>query len=308
VVDFVRASVLTAPKTMVVQEFPRPAVTAETALLRVEAAGLCGSDIEEYNGTAPIGVMPCIPGHETVGIIEEIGDVGAASWNVGVGDRVAVEFANTCGACIACREGKPFLCRAPDHSKIYGFRSTEDGPGLWGGYAEYMYLHGDSIVHRISPDLPPEVAVMFNPLAGGIQWAVLDGGVGLGDTVVVLGSGQRGLCAAVAAKAAGAGSIIVSDLAKARAKLDLALEFGADHVVTADTEDIVERVREITGSQMADVVVDVAAGSTQTPLDALRLARRGGTVVLAGSKPDPPTFPIYQIQASHKNPCGRRSR
>ncbi|WP_158894741.1 zinc-dependent alcohol dehydrogenase [Amycolatopsis anabasis] len=300
------ASVLTAPETFELREFPRPSVTADTALLRVEAAGLCGSDIEEYKGTYPYR-YPVIPGHETVGVIEEIGDVAAQRWGVTTGDRVAVEFSAPCGRCRSCREGSTILCQNISAYEWYGFRPTADAPGLWGGYAQYMYLQPQSVLHRVSPEIPAEIAVMYNPLGAGVQWVVEDGGAGIGDTVVILGSGQRGLAGVIAAKSAGAGTIIVTDVARSRDKLELAHAFGADHTIVADEDDVTEKVHGLTGGAMADVVVDTAANATQAALDAITLARRGGTVVFAGMKPALPSFPIQDVLYKYltlKGVCG----
>jgi threonine dehydrogenase-like Zn-dependent dehydrogenase len=125
-----------------------------------------------------------------------------------------------------------------------------------------------------------------------VRWAVHLGGVGLGDTVVVLGAGQRGIASVVAARAAGAGTIIVTGLEADAHKLALAREFGADHTITVDgdgpgtapKEDIVERVREITDGAMADVVLELTPMAAAPVTHALLAAKHGGTVVLAGLK------------------------
>jgi threonine dehydrogenase-like Zn-dependent dehydrogenase len=121
----------------------------------------------------------------------------------------------------------------------------------------------------------------------GVRWAVHLGGVGLGDTVVVLGAGQRGIASVVAARAAGAGTIIVTGLETDAHKLALAREFGADHTITVDgdgAEDAVERVREITDGAMADVVLELTPMAAAPVTHALLAAKHGGTVVLAGLK------------------------
>jgi threonine dehydrogenase-like Zn-dependent dehydrogenase len=88
----------------------------------------------------------------------------------------------------------------------------------------------------------------------------------------------------IALRVAGAGMVIVTDLARCSSKLDLALELGADHVVVADEEDVVERVTELTGGRLADVVIDVTAGATKPVTDAIEIVKRGGTIILAGAK------------------------
>jgi threonine dehydrogenase-like Zn-dependent dehydrogenase len=142
-------------------------------------------------------------------------------------------------------------------------------------------------MHRMSAALPAEVAVLFNPLAAGIRWAATESDLRLGDTIVILGAGQRGLAAVIAARAAGAGKIVVTDLARASGKLDFARELGAHATIVADEEDVVARVEELTAGRLADVVLDVTPVATQPILDAIEMVRNGGTIVLAGVKGGP---------------------
>src|SRR3989337_272417 len=116
--------------------------------------------------------FPLIPAREPVGVIEEIGEVAAKRWGVMRGDRVAVEALLPCGHCPECIAGRYGLCRGRGVLPAYGYISTRTPPSLWGGYAQYMYLDPHSLVHRVSPDVPPELAVLFNPLGAGFRWAV----------------------------------------------------------------------------------------------------------------------------------------
>jgi len=284
VVSMIRAAVLVDDRRLEVQEFPRPETGPDDGLLRVEASGICGTDVEQYHGAArSLGQpYPAVLGHEPVGIVEEVGEVAARRWEVQPGDRVAVEPFFPCGRCEACRDGRYSACSG--RPSLYSFVATGVPPSLWGGHAEYLYLHPNSILHKLSPDLPADLAVLFNPLGAGVAWAVQVPGTGLGDVVVVLGAGQRGLCCVVALRAAGAGTIVVTDLAAAEDKLRLARELGADYTIAADREDAVARVRELTGGRLADLVVDVSAYATRPVTDALEMVRTGGTIVLAGLK------------------------
>jgi threonine dehydrogenase-like Zn-dependent dehydrogenase len=283
-----RAAVLVGPETIELHEFERPSVPEDGALLRVEACGLCGTDIAQWHGfflESGLSGKRCVPGHEPVGVIDEIGPVAAARWHLAAGDRVAVEPHLSCGACAACLDGHRTACEVGEHRDAnYGFISAEHGSGLWGGYAEHLQLDPRTVLHRISPQLPSALASMFNPIGAGISWGSRVPSTKLGDLVVVLGSGQRGLACVIAARAAGAGTVIVTDLARAAGRLDLALELGADHAIVADEENVVERVIQLTGGRLADIVIDVSAGATQPILDAIEIVRRGGTIVLAGVK------------------------
>jgi threonine dehydrogenase-like Zn-dependent dehydrogenase len=282
VTDLVRAAVQTGPLRIEIREFPRPPVGPDDGLLRVEACGVCGSDVEQYRGHLGRAPLPVVPGHEPLGIIEEVGQRAAARWGVSPGDRVAVEIPVPCRHCDRCLAGRYLACRRPHAS--HGYTSASQAPGLWGGFAEYMYLHPNSIVHRVRNDIPAEVAVMFNPLGAGVRWAVHLGGTQVGDTVLILGPGQRGISAVIAARAAGAGTIIVTGLTRDSSKLALAREFGADHTINADTEDTVQRVAEITGGRMADLVLELTPMAHEPVRDALSAAAQEGRVVLAGLK------------------------
>jgi len=281
-VEKVRAAVQTGPRAIELREFPRPQIGPDDGLLRVEACGICGSDVETYKGALGQDRLPMVPGHEPLGIIEEVGERAAARWGVQPGDRVALEVLIPCRSCDLCLTGRYMACR--DKRGVHGYSPISRAPGIWGGYADYVYLHPNSILHKVRGDIPAEVAVMFNPLGAGVRWAVHLGGVGLGDTVLILGSGQRGLAAVMAARAVGAGTIIVTGLGTDRRKLELAREFGADHTINVDEEDTVARVAEITDGALADVALELTPMAAQPVRDALHAVRHGGRVVQAGLK------------------------
>lgn len=288
--DMVRAAVQVGPRHIEIQEFPRPEIGPDNGLLRVEANGICGSDVETYKGHLGTVTDPFIPGHEPLGIIEEVGERAAQRWGVAPGDRVALEIIVPCRSCQRCLTGRYQSCR--NRTVAHGVTPLRVAPGLWGGLAEYIYLSPGAILHPIDKSLPADVAVMFNPLGAGVRWACHLGGVGLGDTVLVLGPGQRGLAAVIAARSAGAGTIIVTGLAADAHKLALAREFGADHTIVVDETDsgraggsnTVERVTELTDGDLADVTLELTPMATAPVTDALLATRHGGRVVLAGLK------------------------
>ncbi|MGH7893112.1 MAG: zinc-dependent alcohol dehydrogenase, partial [Candidatus Binatia bacterium] len=278
-----RAIIQTAPRQLELRELPIPDIDDESALLRVEACGICGSDAEQYTGTIPVQ-YPVVPGHEPLGVIERIGDRAAKRWGVDVGDRVAVETPIPCGRCPSCVAGRYNLCRGRGGMFAHGYVPISRPPAIWGGFADYMYLDPFSLVHKMRKDLPASTAVMFNPLGAGFRWAVDLPDTGPGDIVLVLGPGQRGLASVIAARAAGADTVIVTGLARDAAKLVLARELGADHVIDVEHEDATRRVKELTDGHGADVVVEVSANSPVPVAEALHHAAFGGRIVLAGVK------------------------
>jgi threonine dehydrogenase-like Zn-dependent dehydrogenase len=279
--DMVRAMVMTGPRAFEMREFPRPQIGPDEGLLRLEACGICGSDVEQYKGHLGQRGLPMVPGHEPLGIIEEVGERAAGRWGVSPGDRVAVEILIPCRSCDLCLTGRYMSCKNKQGS--YGGYNPGE-PRLNGGFAEYIHLHPNSILHPIRKDIPAEIAVMYNPLGAGVRWAVHLGEVGLGSTVLVLGTGQRGIGAVIAAKAVGAETVIVTGLTRDHAKLALAREFGADHTIDVEQEDTVARVREITGGDGVDVALEFTPIATDPVTHAIEAIRHGGRVVLAGLK------------------------
>lgn len=274
------AMVQTGPRQLERRDLPIPPISADSAILRIEACGICGSDHEQYEGALNTP-YPVVPGHEPLGIIAAIGDVAAKRWRVDVGDRVCVETMLSCHCCNTCLGGHYHLC---DRRQIYSYIPLTVAPGIWGAYSQYMYLAPNAIVHRVDKSLPPEIAVMFNPLGAGFRWAVELPGTRVGDTVMILGPGQRGLASVVAARHAGAATIIVTGLAADAKKLAIARALGADYTIDVDNEDPKQRIREITAGRGVDIVVDVTSYATQPVRGALDYVRRGGTIVLAGVK------------------------
>ena len=279
------AAVLVAPRRIELRDFPIPTVSANDGVLRVEAAGLCGTDYEQYRGKltgTPLDVRPIIPGHEIQGWIESIGAEAAQRWRVKEGDRVIVEASIPCGKCRQCQCGRSVLCLA---SQGYGLRiSCDKPPYLWGGYATHMYLHPQATVHRAPDGLRRDVLSLHNPMSNAVRWAYERGRVQIGESVLISGPGQRGLLAVVVARTAGAGLIIVTGTARDRARLALARELGAHATVVVDEEDPVARARDLTGGYGVDLVLDVSAGALDPIVQAIEMVRPGGRIVLAGLK------------------------
>lgn len=264
---------------------PLPAPGDDDLVLRVALVGICATDLHLLAGH--IGdPFPLVPGHEFVGEVAAIGAGAARRRGLAVGDRVAVEMLLPCGGCARCREGRYNLCEADDmatglpRGRQLGVnipRTVE--PGLWGGYAQHLWVPREAIVHRLPADLPWERAVLVEPLAVACR-ALARARLEPGESVVVIGPGPVGILAAAAARSAGAGRVVVVGTRQSR--LRLAERFGADATVDARGDDPEAAVREALGGRLADVVVEIA-GATAAQQQAVRLVRRGGRVVLAGA-------------------------
>lgn len=273
-----------------VREFDMPEPDEDAGLLKVELCGICGSDWGYY-GTYPKSKGPLIFGHEAVGHVDRLGRYAAKRFGVREGDRVALEEYLPCGHCRYCREGDFRLCDETDtmnrsDSIRYGSTPVSIAPALWGGYSQYQYLHPNSVFHRVPDHVSAKLATLALPLGNGVEWAYLQGGVRVGECVVIQGPGQQGLACVIAAVEAGAGKIIVTGLSNPadQARLALARKLGAHHTINVDQEDLLETVADLTGGAMADLVIDCASGGTETVTSAIQLATKRGRVILGGRK------------------------
>jgi threonine dehydrogenase-like Zn-dependent dehydrogenase len=266
-----RAVVFNGDGTYQVRTFPRPTAPPGGAVIQVEAVGMCSSDIAQLAGHrhVPGEVAPVVAGHEMVGRVAEL--AADADLGVSVGDRVAVDLMLRNGL----YQGRLVL---------YGYTlGLDDGSGLWGGYGEYMTVLPGTNLMKLTESFPAEHLTVFEPLANAVNW-VESTGVGTGTTVVIEGPGHTGLMCVVAARLAGAATIIATGTSADGLRLEAARRAGAHHTINVDEEDVVARVKEITGGMGAAVVMDVTAMSTKAVQQAFDMVCFGGTVLLAGLK------------------------
>jgi threonine dehydrogenase-like Zn-dependent dehydrogenase len=216
----VRAAVVSAPGIIAVEEFPEPQLGPGDALVRMELSGICGTDKHVFRGEGTLyagtmmetqALFPVIPGHENVGVIEEIGPAARGELEfygrpLDVGDRVVMCPDVVCGRCWWCRHSHMPWC---ERQRCYGVTITcDEPPHLFGGWSEHMVLRADTFTYKVPDGLAPELAVLVEPL---VVTTVLDearghslvGGEGLrgGDTVVVQGVGALGLLFVLRARA-----------------------------------------------------------------------------------------------------------
>ncbi len=310
----VRAAVKTAANVTEIREYPRPPVTFDSGLMRVESCGVGGSDPEVYRKPEH---SPVIMGHEIIGTIDEVGPLAAARWGVQSGDRVAVHEYLPCWHCRWCLQGDFRLCDEVDFFNVkdrlntlrFGMNSVDIPPHLWGGNAEYMYMPLNSVVHRLPATLDARLATLAIPFGNGFQWAVLDGGTTPGDTVLVIGPGQQGLGCALAAKAAGAMTVILIGMTRDRERLDLGLQMGADHAIDAARENVEARIAAITVGRGVDVVIDTTGDPTgEVVALAVAVAAKGARLNLNGLKQAVPIGEIKKRYLTVRAPRGHSYR
>ncbi|MDK1361684.1 zinc-binding dehydrogenase [Arthrobacter sp. zg-Y1219] len=300
----IRASVTVGPASNEIRVLDVPQTGPDSALLRVEAAGVCGSDVHSYGSDLPERIM----GHENVGVLVSVGPVAEARWGVGDGDRVLLEEYLPCGHCTFCRSSEFRSCLASDTSANpdalrFGSTGTAVGHGLWGGYAEMMFVHPNAVPHRVPDGVSPVLATLGLPLGNGYQWAYLDGGVRPGDTVVVMGPGQAGIGSLLAAKEAGAAHVVVVGLTRDSARLDVAKAFGATETCVVDgdcPDDVAGLIADLTHGSGASLVIDAAAGNSETLERGIDLvAKRGRIIMAAASRTPLDGFPIWKLSRKH---------
>jgi threonine dehydrogenase-like Zn-dependent dehydrogenase len=280
-----RAAVLEAyHQPLTLRQFPLPATLGEgEAQIRVEMAGICGTDVHLWKGELPIP-LPVVLGHETVGRVEALGAGLEKDWlgaPLGVGDRVTWASSIVCGTCFYCRvKRQPTRCVS---RKAYGISyCANEAPHLRGGYAEHILLRQGSSVFRL-PEALPTAAVVG---AGCALTTAIHGlercPVAWGDVVVVQGTGPVGLAALAVARQSGAGKLIA--VGGPSHRLEMARRFGAQVTIDVAAMAVEERRRQVleaSGGYGADVVIE-CVGIPTAVNEGIELARDGGKFLVLG--------------------------
>jgi L-iditol 2-dehydrogenase len=256
------------PGNMELRETAIPEPQANEVLLEIKAAGICGTDIHIMHDQFPYW-PPVIMGHEFSG---QVVGIGSQVSDYQVGDRVVGEpHTKACGNCELCRSGNIQLCA----------QKRSPGWGIDGAFARYMTMP-THLLHRIPDTVTDEEAAVVEPAANVVQDVLERGRVEPNDTVAVLGPGTIGLLSVMAARAAGAGKVIVIGAEQDRAmRLPLAKELGADETIMVEDEDPTEAVHRITGGRGADLVVE-ASGSAHAIRSTVSMVRRMGRITQIG--------------------------
>jgi alcohol dehydrogenase len=267
-------------------------------LVRIAAAGICHSDLSVVEGVRP-RPLPMVTGHESAGIVEE---VGPQVEDLRPGDHVVSVFVPMCGHCLPCAEGRPALCEPGGRSNVNGTLlsgarrlhcesvplSHQTGVSC---FAEYAVMSRHSLV-KVEADLPLEEAALFGcAVLTGVGAVFNSARVRPGGTVAVIGLGGVGLAGVMGAVAAGAGRIIAIDTNEQ--KLAVAKTFGATDVFNAADEHVVQAVRDATQGGV-DTVVELAGAVAALELG-YQIARRGGELVTAGLPPPQARFAIPAV-------------
>ncbi len=284
-----KAVVVQAPQVFGVERVPEPKLEPGGLLLQVHACGLCGSDLRTLRVGHRKVTLPWIIGHEICGTVVETGTGYQGQWQEG--DRLAFGPIVYCGVCDFCQEGRYELCE--NYREIAQF---------WpGGFADYVAVPPEAVrlgnLRAVSEKLDPAVAAITEPISSALN-AQEKGQVGLGDTVVVIGSGPVGCIHVALARARGAHNIFIADIVQDR--LDMAQAFEPDATINVDEVDLVEEVMRLTAGKGADVIV-TATPAPIAQVQAVEMARKGGRVLLFGGLPKGQSKPGVDMNIVHYN-------
>ena len=283
-----KAIIVSKPKELQIVEREIPKISETTdVLVKIKAAGICGSDVHIYHGTSPVATYPRVIGHEMVG---EVIGVGEDVKDLEIGDKVVVEPMIACGECYACKSGRPNACSS---LKVRGCHVD-------GGFQEY-YVAPRKNIFKFDSSIPWEEAAMIEPytIADQITWRA---DIRKGDYVFIIGAGPIGLCVLEMAKLKG-GICIISDFNEKRLKV--AKELGADYVINPNLEDPLAKVRELTNGMGSNVTID-AVCLPKTFEQAIEITSVAGRVMCLGFSKD--TSEIAQLDITIKELDVRGSR
>ncbi len=270
---------------MEIVEYPLPELAAGEILVRVTLANICGSDLHIWRGEVPWRTFPAIIGHEMTGRVHELGP-GVSTDSLGqplaAGDRVIYPYFYPCDRCPTCLSGNRVAC--PDRNTRWANSRADQHPHFTGAYAQYYHLSARQPVFKVPDGLTDEEVAPVNCALSQVMYGLHQARITYGDNVVIQGAGGLGISATAVAREMGATSVIVIDRIKAR--LDLAREFGADHLINMEEyptpRDRTRRVRELTGGRFADVVAELTGVPEAIP-EGLSMVRVGGTYLMMGN-------------------------
>ena len=265
-----KALLLSEYNRLQVVDVPMPRPAPDEVLIRVEACGICGSDVHGYDGSSGRRIPPLIMGHEAAGTIAA---TGADVSDLKEGEHVTFDSTIYCGQCEYCRKGEVNLC---NNRQVLGVATPEFRRE--GAFAEYV-VAPRRVIYKLPPSLPFKDAAMIEPLAVAVH-AVSLAEITPSTKALVVGAGMIGLLVLQVLKDAGCAEVYVIDIDETRLKL--ARDLGATQTINAKTSDPNDELQRLTHSYGVDVSFE-AVGSTPTVKSAIDSVRKGGTVVLIGN-------------------------
>lgn len=283
-----KAIKVTKPFEISITEIEKPKITTcNDVIIKITSGGICGSDIQIYNGTNALATYPRIIGHEFGGVVTEI---GSNVKNVKVGDKVAVNPVISCGKCYACSVGRSNVCSSLEVMGVH-----RDG-----GFCEYKKVPKEN-VHRFKEDFDKNLLSIVEPYTIGMQ-INNRGRITEGDKVVVLGCGPIGICVMEIAKSRNA-TVLMSDILPER--IAKAKEMGADITVLSTKENLEEKILSFTNNEGAPVIVDTVC-TPSTFEESVKYASPAGRVLVIGLKKDLSNIIMSEITKKELDIIGSR--
>ncbi|MDR3727462.1 MAG: galactitol-1-phosphate 5-dehydrogenase [Terracidiphilus sp.] len=265
-----------------IADLPMPAVSADEVLVRVEACGICGSDVHGYDGSSGRRIPPIVMGHEAAGTIAA---VGAEVKRYAKGDRVTFDSTVYCGKCAYCARGQINLC---DNRQVIGVSCGDYR--RHGAFAEYVVVP-ERILYPLPADFSFVDAAMLEAVSVALHAVKVSQAVG-GETALVIGAGMIGLLTFQAARAAGCARVLIADVDASR--LELARQVGAEEILHCSGTELVAGVLRLTNGQGVDLAFE-AVGRNETVAAAIDSTRKGGTVTLVGNIAPEVTLPLQKV-------------
>jgi threonine dehydrogenase-like Zn-dependent dehydrogenase len=271
-----RAVVCHGPEDYRLEEVSVPEAGPGEVVVKIDAAGICASDVKCYTGAplfwgdanrAGYCQAPITAGHEFIGTVVALGEGAGGQYSLALGDRAISEQIVPCWQCRYCNRGQYHLCQIHD---IYGFRTRTPG-----GFAEYIKFPVGSLNHKVPREIKPEHAALIEPLACSMH-AVQRGSIEFGDTVVIAGCGTLGLGMVAYARMKSPGALIAVDLSDDR--LERARKLGATHTLNPRKQDVIGAIRDMTEGYGCDVYIE-ATGHPASVEQGLLAIRKAGTFV-----------------------------
>jgi L-iditol 2-dehydrogenase len=265
-----------------IADMPLPPVGPDEVLVRVEACGICGSDVHGYDGSSGRRIPPIVMGHEAAGTVAA---VGSQVRGYAEGDRVTFDSTVYCGRCSFCLSGDVNLC---DNRQVIGVSCGDYR--RHGAFAEFVVVP-ERILYHLPATISFAQAAMLEAVSVALHAVRVSEARG-GETALIIGAGMIGLLTLQAARAAGCSPVLVADVDATR--LELARQAGADGIIDSKSANLLAEVHKHTGGRGVDLAFE-AVGRNETVAAAIDCTRKGGTVTLVGNIQPEVTLPLQKV-------------